>query len=202
MNLSEEQLDFTGYEFALGSVFGVRRFRVDRLGRLTGVHVRDVWTPGENVATCRTYTFRFAGVDEVVKAPADKPHGATPADTCPCGFYAFTTLTDTRWTPDDGPYVEGVIEGYGRTVIGTKGFRCEKARIVAVIIPPAPKTVSWLFTARWLSSRRRKLAREIHDLYPDVYVTTHRRRALNRFPIHEGTRPSPDTDPDFWSRTS
>jgi hypothetical protein len=44
--------EFSDRPFVAGSVTGLRAFRVDMLGRLTGVTHQDVWRPGENVATC------------------------------------------------------------------------------------------------------------------------------------------------------
>lgn len=43
-------------EFAVGSIYGVRSFGLDKLGRLTGVHFKQIWLPGENVAECRNKT--------------------------------------------------------------------------------------------------------------------------------------------------
>jgi hypothetical protein len=44
--------DFSDRPFVAGSLFGLRAFRIDPLGRLTGVTHRDVWTPGQNAAVC------------------------------------------------------------------------------------------------------------------------------------------------------
>lgn len=44
--------DFSDRPFVAGSLVGLRTFRVDPLGRLTGVTHKDVWTPGENEAVC------------------------------------------------------------------------------------------------------------------------------------------------------
>lgn len=44
--------DFSDRPFVAGSLVGLRAFRIDPLGRLTGVTHRDVWTPSENVAVC------------------------------------------------------------------------------------------------------------------------------------------------------
>jgi hypothetical protein len=45
--------DFSDRPFVAGSLFGLRAFRIDSLGRLTGVVHKDVWRPGENEAVCR-----------------------------------------------------------------------------------------------------------------------------------------------------
>src|SRR4051812_39387345 len=45
--------EFAGLGLAMGQVTGARSFLVDGLGRLTGIHYKQVWRPGENVAECR-----------------------------------------------------------------------------------------------------------------------------------------------------
>jgi hypothetical protein len=40
-----------------------------------------------------------------------------------------------------GTWIHGVIEGYGLTLIGAKGFRCEKARIRALCLPARPDSM-------------------------------------------------------------
>lgn len=44
--------EFSDRPFVAGNVTGLRAFRIDTLGRLTGVTYHDVWTPGENQAQC------------------------------------------------------------------------------------------------------------------------------------------------------
>jgi hypothetical protein len=57
---------------------------------------------------------------------------------CACGFWAYWALRyawrcDYYWKGQ----VVGVIQGYGRTRIGTRGCRCSKARIVGLHVRPA-----------------------------------------------------------------
>jgi hypothetical protein len=61
--------------------------------------------------------------------PDDVPH-----EKCSCGIYA-------RHFPRDPlllytAYATGVIEAWGKTEIGTRGFRAQMARIVALHVPP------------------------------------------------------------------
>lgn len=116
-------------DFAVGSVAGVRWWRLltgAEGGRLSGV--RASWAPGENIAKCgRGMT---AGTHVV------------PDENCGCGFWAY-------WSPP-GPDNEhgfklavlGVVEGYGKTLIGERGFRCAKARITALHVPAFTVTVT------------------------------------------------------------
>ena len=133
---------FSGRDLPLaaGSVTGVRLWHVDMPsaeavahgaagpadGLLTGVF-GGAWRPGENVAVC--------GGDQ--GAPACPP-GLVPAPGCGCGFWAYWALRyawrcDYYWRAE----AVGVIQGYGRTRIGTRGCRCAKARIVGLHVRPA-----------------------------------------------------------------
>lgn len=105
---------------ALGTVFGIRQWTLgteNNLPSLRGNYGR-IWKPGVNTAECE-----YAGV-----LRARHPARITPYKTCTCGFYAF-------WEPEEEPsvpYVLGIIEGWGQTIIGPRGFRCQYAEIRAL----------------------------------------------------------------------
>ena len=125
---------------AAGSVTGVRLWHVDMTSAeaaVNGTAVRaegllagvfgGVWRRGENVAVCGG-------------GPGAPPcHlGLVPAPGCGCGFWAYWALRyawrcDYYWRGD----VIGIIQGYGRTRIGTRGCRCGKARILGLHVRPA-----------------------------------------------------------------
>ena len=130
---------------AVGSVTGVRLWHVDMLsaeavlngtpervdGLLTGVF-GGVWRRGENVAVC----------GDGQESP---PCGLVPGPECGCGFWAYWALRyawrcDYYWRGE----VVGIIQGYGRTRIGTRGCRCGKARILGLHVrPPDPGREPW-----------------------------------------------------------
>jgi len=162
---------FSGKEFAAGSVKGARSFRIDIYGRLTGIHYRQVWTPGENEATCQAAT----------------PHKEGAFSGCKCGFYGYYEGSNDYHSTG---YVSGMVEGYGDAVIGTNGFRVTKARIVALTINdavPGP------------------LARLVRRNYDGIPMFDTFARMVSEFPpdydINGGDQPSPETDPDFWTRS-
>jgi hypothetical protein len=135
MNPSE----FAGLDLCAGVVRGARSFAVDDDGNLTGIVYKQIWSQGENLAICRKgETFIpliFIAADGTavrLTAPPDTRYQVFPDSmaTCPHGFYAYYDGSHDFRTGDK--YVAGVIEGYGETVIGTRGFRCMKARIVAL----------------------------------------------------------------------
>lgn len=89
-------------------------------GMLTGAN-SGLWAPGENLAECR-------GVLSFISEGAR--HEA-PARNCKCGFWAYWDLADA---PPGSWDVAGVIQGYGRATIGPLGFRCQKAKIIALCL--------------------------------------------------------------------
>lgn len=119
-----------GPNMAVGSVRGLRMWALSG-GAMHGSY-GGTWVPGENEAVC------YAG--------GGLKHDPTllPAAGCGCGFWAY-------WKADDAArhgqgYIVGVIEGYGRTRIGTKGFRCQKARILGITITGQPVSTALLGT--------------------------------------------------------
>lgn len=101
------------FELSLGYVTGVRGFKLDSLSRLIGVSYKEVFRPGTNTAKCGKC---------LTKDLSD----------CTCGYYAYFqqdqyATTDTSFY---GGEIGAVIRGYGRTVVGTKGFRAEKADLL------------------------------------------------------------------------
>jgi hypothetical protein len=197
--------EFSGIGFAPGVVTGVRSFDVDKLGRLTGVSHRQVWKPGENVAECRRqddpysaaiaqilneYTWQRGGRvfgksrPTVSPAPAvdySKPHDM---EKCTHGFYAYYDGSNDY---HDKGRVSAVIEGYGETVIGTRGFRAMKARIVALRInKEVPEHLALL----------------VRRNYASVPFFDSFKAMVSEFPPDDGgAGVTPDSDPDFWTRS-
>ena len=133
---------FSGRDLPLaaGSVTAVRLWHVDMTsaeavangtavpvqGLLTGVF-GGVWQPGENAAVC-------GGAEGSPPCHRD----LVPGPECGCGFWAYWALRyawrcDYYWRGE----VIGVMQGYGRTRIGTRGCRCGKARILGLHVRPA-----------------------------------------------------------------
>jgi hypothetical protein len=145
--------------------FEPRSWLVDSLGltsprrgpqvALQSVYRPYLWRPGENVASClptapstpvarplaRIPTDRCARSHEHTSAwprendcLRDHLPGVDPGHTC--GFYAYTLPeVNNTFAPVNKPHIEGLLQGYGVTTIGEKGFRCSKARILALIRP-------------------------------------------------------------------
>lgn len=147
--------DFDGREYGVGTVRGVRAFSVDDFGRLKGVQFPSIWTPGENVAKCSAKKIAAGWTMDLVRSP----HGGPPVfkndktgelttaplmepahpeghslKNCSHGFYAFYDGSNDY---KSDARISAVVEGYGETLVGSRGFRAEKARIVALCFPGA-----------------------------------------------------------------
>lgn len=195
--------EFAGlpFDFAVGEVYGLRMWRMDQYGRLRARNwdTAEPWRPGVNVAKCvkreepdylRAYS-RLMG-QPTPSEPAPKPPHDTPSESCACGFYAYTDSrhADTVAYKRDGfNVILGIVKGTGRTLLGTQGFRCEKAEIIALRDPTrgGTKTDPW---------RLQQLA-NLKRVYPDVPLLESREALLEFAPLTE-TLPDPSTD-EFWS---
>jgi hypothetical protein len=92
--------------------------------RLQATVHRTVWPlPGRMSAACLT------------NPDSPERHDA-PVDDCACGIYGWYAPAHAHQY-DTAPVV-GVIEATGRVLMGTKGFRCERARVRALVVRALP----------------------------------------------------------------
>lgn len=201
--------DCTGRPFAAGSVLGVRAWGVDSLGRLHGIAFQQVWVPGENLAECKARPTAPSSMYSAVVSSLRTDYLATgiavpswlPAEPsgapcsvvepgCKCGFYAYhdgvsdyVDTVDDSFSPPKVFYVHGAVEAYGKVTIGPRGFRASKARIKALWIPEG-------------HSRDALIRRN----YPEVPVFESMEALVRQYPPDPQLTPSPETDPEFWTR--
>lgn len=186
------------FEFAVGEVYGLRMWHMDKYGRLRARNWDGAppWRPGVNVARCvkrnapMTHSSWSFPVDYTWTV-VDNPGHEVPSDSCSCGFYAYTDdlHAEVKSHARNGEEpVLGIIKGTGRTLIGTQGFRSEKAEIVAFRDPTrgGAKTDAW---------RTRQLV-HLRCVYPEVPVLDNRAALLEFAPLTE-TMPAPTSD-EFW----
>lgn len=127
-------------EFAAGSVTGERVFHPTKDGWLTGVTFEMIWKPGINEAVCCA-TGPLAPLAQVWSThPWDREvFPMFPSEhrvgglNCVCGFYAYYDGGDNRYS--NLTTIPGIIRGHGITSIGDRGFRCQRAEIVALVRP-------------------------------------------------------------------
>lgn len=197
--------EFSGFPLAIGEVHGLRIWPMDKYGRLRAKHYTTTaaWRPGINVAECRRSSYLYGGIVSAIdwslitglpmpepkKKPEPPKTHEVPDENCTCGFYAYTGPERPEVAQRTADDIVGVIRGTGRTLIGTHGFRCEKAEIVAFLDP----TLGGLR----LGGKRREQRRALRTLYPDVPLLGSMRALVRRFEIQPAL-PDPGSD-DFWS---
>jgi hypothetical protein len=110
---------FSGKEVPLvpGGLRGYREWTVTADG-LRAVNFGYIWGPGVNVARCMGRWI----------TPGPPMRHEAPDAGCACGLYARYELVGCSLN------ATGVIEASGRVILGTRGFRAEKAKIVALCI--------------------------------------------------------------------
>lgn len=117
---------FSGTPWAAGSMVGLRNFRLMPGGVLTGM-TGTQWHTGVNEATC---------LPQIRRGRASEGHPVASKD-CSCGFWAYLR-PELAGTEQYGSSLVGIVEGFGYVTYGPLGFRCSKARILA-LVAPAPE---------------------------------------------------------------
>lgn len=174
---------FAASEFTMGTAVGVRSWNVDRLGRLKSPSYETIWTPGEMTAQCKANPFDFMATGR----PQSKEHQQA---SCTCGFYAYYEGFNEYAQAER---ITGVIEGYGETQIGTRGFKSAKARIVALFVPDDSADLARI--------GKTPFARVRENYGPHVAIFDNYAQMVAEFPTTQPEdAPTPETDPDFWTR--
>ena len=140
-------------------VYGLRAFRPSDDGVLLPVSIMGkasgfIWKPGENIATC-------------------SKHEMAPTKGCKCGLYGMIDGSNDYFQP--GYTIQGIIEASGRLVVGTKGFKAQKAKVVALVQP----YVDFNGVGDKVVSRFNKCMRNFPEF--DVFKTL--KLAMSEFPI-------------------
>lgn len=132
--------------FVPGTVRGCRSWTMTSTGRLQSLFKPYAWVDGVNVAKCLRGTVRICADRGFHETHDETCYKSLACDggialTCECGFYArtdYVTEYSTATPPPIGATanyrcrVSGVVEGYGKAVVGTQGFRSSHARILAL----------------------------------------------------------------------
>lgn len=130
----------------VASIRGYRWWRLGSDGTLMSPWRGPIgWSPGPNVASC----LARRGMLGWKMSRMPHPSGC-PAPDCECGFYALHGLPEINegldksiWEIDAATsggrhgLVLGVVEGFGRVLIGTAGWRARFARVLALFAGPA-----------------------------------------------------------------
>lgn len=128
---------------------------------LTSCYRKVEWQVGEPMQSeCIRPTFREGSSSGSV-FPSPPKHYWSPHLECTCGIYAlhdYPKLWDTyegkrRATVKPWPYeaVTGVVQGWGRIIVGDKGFRAQYAKPVALV--SRPRSNKWPAVIERLAER-------------------------------------------------
>jgi hypothetical protein len=110
----------------------LRGYRTWLLGRDGGLLARlpYEWSFGQQQATCLVgQTYCDCYLCSALRDVPPPAHSA-PCDGCVCGFYGWYRPDDTRLQHGQ---VFGAIEVTGRVLMGTHGFRAERARVLGLV---------------------------------------------------------------------
>jgi hypothetical protein len=109
------------------------------------------WDPDKNIAKCSQ----------------NKPH-QVPDIKCTCGFYAVYNLIDV---PIGSTGILAVIEGSGKVILGTRGFRCQYAKVVALSTMTLTPSQELEALAKEYGVEYFPLYRDLIDIYPPTDVS-------------------------------
>jgi hypothetical protein len=154
-----------------GSIRGIRRFVVPSNGELRSPLTHTLWKDGENTALCYNPLNR-------------KPKCSNPIqESCTCGFYGLFTIPSSTATIS----CLGIIEGFGKVILAHAGFRCSRARIVALVLPTPRIQNRRVFRELELYSEKapsRFIKKRLIKKYPGAKVFTSVEAALEEFPLN------------------
>lgn len=158
MSLNDLQRACTGPVLAVGRPLrGWREWSVTPAG-LRGARGR-LWEPGVNTAECHgRYAVMFRVLGEMLGSAGVAAPGHTVEPWCTCGLYSWRH-------PDPVGHrsgrVAGVVELWGRVLIGEHGYRAQYAKVVAISGP-----------RRAVADSFRSAGREAAERYGVPYLDT------------------------------
>jgi hypothetical protein len=131
-NLSASQPSPLEELFSITSFKGIRTWMptvVDGRPVLRSLY-RSIFWPADDAlhALC----LRDTGNWMFLPPPQIKEEHTAPDERCQCGIYAVASDVDALNVLPDGAAVMGIVEAWGTVIEGTKGFRAEYARPIAL----------------------------------------------------------------------
>lgn len=138
--------DYPEWVVAANNGFRIWKVIDPDTGTLQSTNQSYNWTPGVNASRCmasprwldRDACKEALHPDTWAHTPACPRHPECeyPTKDCSCGFYAY--FAPEWWSggyTQQHPVVCGIVEGFGRCVIGDKGFRASRVLVVAFALP-------------------------------------------------------------------
>jgi hypothetical protein len=104
------------------------------------------WSLGEQVARCLVpVSCPCYGCFVYARRHGERSAHSAPGADCGCGFYGWYSPVDSRLM--DGP-VFGAVEVSGRVLMGTHGFRAERARVLGLVVDEGARSPASLALRR------------------------------------------------------
>lgn len=134
MQLNDIQRACTGSQLAIGPpVRGWREWSIAADG-LRGAQGR-LWRPGTNTTECYgRHAVMLRVLDDLLAGEGIAMPAHSVERWCTCGLYSWRQPDRIRLRQDK---VAGVVESWGRVLIGERGYRAQYARVVALCGPRA-----------------------------------------------------------------
>ena len=134
-----------------GSVFGFRRWAPSG-GLLEGAYGR-TWSP-KPIHKAKCYQ------DPISTLVGSYFWHRVPVSECKCGYWAYW---DAEFSEEPKLAIGGVIEGFGKTIIGSLGFRSEQCRIKALYSKYYDETLMGNLAAKYKVPVYTRLALMLQD---------------------------------------
>jgi len=188
--------NFGSRPFAAGALTGIRAWQVQGTVNkpLEGLFHHQEWGPGVNVSFCDN--------KPALKNACWKDHEEDPRAhvddcyfdnrcggvemKCGCGFWAYTNGRNDYYRGMIGQggiaHVSGIIQGFGKCVVGPKGFRAEKA-IIKCLILPARMHTRMVSDQTMETVLQRQLRRSMDLLYPGIPIFSDEEIAMAEYPL-------------------
>lgn len=202
--------NFSARPFAFGSLIGQRTWGCHNYK--DGIHLRSLfyekfWDEGINIAECLVKPILKSscvhtqhGIDIPMGHGTDCYVDGTCGlvdKNCACGFWAYTDSTAERYYESyagsaSDMYVTGIVEGFGKCVVGPKGFRAEKCIIRALVLPGKYSQRVWSQPNEDRETIDRRIINGLSICYPDLPILPNVETLLREYPLTDTDIPSDD----------
>lgn len=140
---------------AIGTAVGYRLFRLRPFRPFPGYGPTSLWSlchpwawrPQDNDATCTYRDGVFCPCESCRRV--HQGNDPVPGVNCACGLYASFDPPRVRaeyggrgWLDSPAVVVGGVVEAWGRILVGRLGFRAQHARVVGLSLDRVPERLT------------------------------------------------------------
>lgn len=126
------------FPLALGSVTGLRAWTLTSPDLRGDPHQADENWPYVPLVGATGFYWPAGALEAVCNNGRSHPPPVlidpVSGERCGCGFYAYWDVASLghNQSSSSGLPVIGIVEGFGRTLLGSRGFRCQRAKIIAL----------------------------------------------------------------------